>query len=279
MIEVVRTAAEVRQKVQKLRSLGKTVALVPTMGFLHEGHLSLMREGARRCDVCAASIFVNPAQFGPGEDLSNYPRDEKGDLAKCESAGVSFVWAPEAREVYPDGYQTYVEVGQLQKRWCGEKRPGHFRGVATIVAKLFCVFDPDFAFFGEKDFQQLQVIRRMAKDLGLRVDVVGLPIVREADGLAMSSRNSYLSPDERARALGLSRALKSAAHLKANGERVSSVLIDAALAELKAADARVDYVALVDSDTLEPVERINRNSRMLIAAFIGKTRLIDNATL
>ncbi len=278
-IEVVRTVAQVRARVKALRAQGQTLALVPTMGFLHEGHLSLMREGARRADVCAASIFVNPTQFGPQEDLARYPRDEAGDLAKCAAAGVSFVWAPEPSEVYPAGYQTFVEVGGLQQRWCGEKRPGHFRGVATVVAKLFNVFTPDVALFGEKDFQQLAVIRRMARDLDLPVEVVGMPIVREADGLAMSSRNAYLSPDERRRALGLSRALKAAGHLRANGETDAGRIADAARAELACVEARIDYVAVIDPDTLEPLEQVTGPARMLLAAFVGKTRLIDNAAL
>jgi pantoate--beta-alanine ligase len=279
MIEVLRTAAEIRARVAGLRREGRTLALVPTMGFLHEGHLSLMREGRRRADVCAASIFVNPTQFGPTEDLSRYPRDEEGDLRKCESAGVSLVWAPQTSEVYPPGYQSFVEVEKLQARWCGQMRPGHFRGVATVVAKLFNVFTPDLAFFGEKDFQQLAVIKRMVRDLSMPVEVVGLPIVRERDGLAMSSRNSYLSAPERARALGLSRALAAARHLKTNGESRAAVLTDAALAELKGVEARVDYVAVVDSETLEPIQTVQGASRMLIAAFIGRTRLIDNSAL
>jgi pantoate--beta-alanine ligase len=279
MLEVLRTAAEIRSRVAALKKQGQTLALVPTMGFLHEGHLSLMREGRKRADVCAASIFVNPTQFGPTEDLSRYPRDEAGDLAKCESVGVSLVWAPEAGEVYPAGYQTFVEVEQLQQRWCGEKRPGHFRGVATVVAKLFNVFTPDLALFGEKDFQQLAVLRRMARDLSMPVEVVGLPIVREADGLAMSSRNAYLGPDERRRALGLSRALKAAQHLKANGELRAAALVDCGLAELASVDARVDYLTVIDPETLEPLEELSQPARMLIAAFIGRTRLIDNAAI
>lgn len=279
MTEVFRTAAEVRDRVRALHAQGKRLALVPTMGYLHEGHLSLMREGARRADECAASIFVNPTQFGPAEDLSRYPRDEAGDVAKCRSAGVSFVWAPDLQEVYPGGAQTFVEVERLQRRWCGEKRPGHFRGVATVVAKLFTVFDPDVALFGEKDFQQLAVVRRMARDLLMPVQVVGMPIVREADGLAMSSRNVYLSKDERARALGLSRALKAAAHLRANGEQSAARLVEAARVELDSVGAKVDYVAVVDPESLEPVEQVVGQARMLVAAYLGKTRLIDNMAM
>ncbi|HCF59878.1 MAG TPA: pantoate--beta-alanine ligase [Myxococcales bacterium] len=279
MIEVVRTAAEVRARVAGLRKGAKTLALVPTMGFLHEGHLSLIREGRERADVCAASIFVNPTQFGPSEDLSSYPRDERGDIEKCEQAGATLVWAPEPREVYPEGFQTFVEVTEMTRRWCGAARPGHFRGVTTVVSKLFNLFRPDVAVFGEKDFQQLHVVRRMARDLGFETEVVGMPIVREPDGLAMSSRNAYLSPDERRRALALSRAWRTAAHAHANGERSAERLIEAARAELRACEAREDYVALVDPATLEPVERIERPARMLLAAFVGKTRLIDNAPI
>ncbi|MGI5863805.1 MAG: pantoate--beta-alanine ligase [Myxococcales bacterium] len=279
MIEVVRTVAEVRARVAELRKQGRSLALVPTMGFLHEGHLSLIREGRRRADVCAVSIFVNPTQFGPNEDLSRYPRDERGDVEKCEGAGATLVWAPDQPEVYPEGYQTFVEVTEMTRRWCGAARPGHFRGVTTVVSKLFNVFRPDVAIFGEKDFQQLHVVRQMARDLAFETEVVGMPIVREPDGLAMSSRNAYLSPEERQRALALSRALRTASHAHANGERSAERLIEAARAELRACDAREDYVGIVDPRTLEPVERVEQPARMLLAAFVGKTRLIDNAPI
>jgi len=279
MTDVLRTVSQVRERVRSLHARGKRLALVPTMGALHDGHLSLMREGSRRADVCAASIFVNPAQFGPAEDLSRYPRDEAGDVEKCASVGVSFVWAPEVKEVYPEGAQTFVEVEGLQRRWCGEKRPGHFRGVATVVAKLFTVLEPDVALFGEKDFQQLAVIRQMVRDLWMPVEVVGMPIVREPDGLAMSSRNRYLSQDERDRALGLSRALRSASALRSGGETRGRRLVEVALEEMERAGARVDYVAVVDPGSLEPLSVVDRPARMLIAAFVGKTRLIDNAAL
>jgi pantoate--beta-alanine ligase len=279
MIQIVRKVDEVRAWREQLRAQGRRLALVPTMGYLHEGHLSLLREGSRRAEVCAASIFVNPAQFGPSEDLSRYPRDEKGDAEKCEKAGASLIWAPEPAEVYPAGYQTYVEVEELQRLHCGASRPGHFRGVATVVLKLFNVFRPDVALFGEKDFQQLQVIRRMVRDLNLEVEVVGMPIVREADGLAMSSRNAYLSPEERRRALGLSGALRAAAQAHQRGEREAAALLEAARAELRAGELREDYLSLVDPQTLEPVARVDEPARLLVAAWVGRTRLIDNAAI
>src|SRR4051812_43140506 len=205
-----KTPGEVRAWVRSVHLLGQRISLVPTMGFLHEGHLSLMREGGRRADVVAASIFVNPTQFGPKEDLSTYPRDPEGDLARCGSAGVFGVYMPEPSTVYPAGYQTYVNVEEVSRGLDGDKRPGHFRGVATVVAKLLALFRPDVALFGEKDYQQLQVISRLAADLELGAQIVGMPTIREQDGLAMSSRNSYLSADERTRALGLSRGLFAA---------------------------------------------------------------------
>jgi pantoate--beta-alanine ligase len=225
----------------------------------------------------AASIFVNPTQFGPNEDLSRYPRDLEGDVAKCKSAGVLFVYAPEPATVYPPGYQTYVNVENVTKGLDGEKRPGHFRGVATVVAKLLALFRPDVALFGEKDYQQLQVIKALARDLELGCEIVGLPTVREADGLAMSSRNTYLKGDERERALALSKGLFAAQ--KAN--EVSADKLKTIIREhLAKADVREDYVEIVDSDTLEPISELGgRSARALVAAFVGTTRLIDNVAL
>ena len=281
---VLRTPAEVRTWVSKQRAEGRQLALVPTMGFLHDGHLSLMREGARRLGArgaVAASIFVNPTQFGPTEDLSRYPRDLEGDLRKCAAAGVEAVYAPEPAAVYPPGYQTYVEVEQVSQGLCGERRPGHFRGVATVVTQLLCLFRPDVALFGEKDYQQLQVIRALNRDLHLGVDVVGMPTVREPDGLAMSSRNSYLSKEERGHALALWRGLSAAREALAGGERDAAALAALARAELARAGLREDYVAVVDAETLRPLPRVGegRAARMLVAAFAGKTRLIDNLAL
>ncbi|MFP2931305.1 pantoate--beta-alanine ligase [Pyxidicoccus sp. 3LG] len=279
---VLRTVAEVKAWAAGLRREGRRLALVPTMGFLHEGHLSLMREGKRRADVVATSIFVNPTQFGPREDLSRYPRDLQGDLAKCASAGADVVFAPDdPKEMYPPGYQTYVEVTEVSKGMCGDRRPGHFRGVATIVTQLLCLFRPEVALFGEKDYQQLQVIKALNRDLHLGVDIVGMPTVREADGLAMSSRNAYLSPEERQRALALSRGLRAAQGLLREGRRESGVLVGAVRRELEAAGLREDYVELVDAEQLTPLVSVGpgQSARLLVAAFSGTTRLIDNMSL
>ncbi|PZR11482.1 MAG: pantoate--beta-alanine ligase [Archangium gephyra] len=276
-----KTPAEVRAWVQASQQRGHRIALVPTMGFLHDGHLSLMREGGRRADVVAASIFVNPTQFGPKEDLSRYPRDAEGDLAKCASAGVVGVYMPEPSTVYPPGYQTSVNVEEVSQGLDGASRPGHFRGVATVVTKLLALFRPDVALFGEKDYQQLQVISRLARDLELGVEIVGMPTLREADGLAMSSRNSYLSVDERQRALGLSRGLFAAQKLAAAGEGDVETLRAVIRDELVKVDAREDYVAIVDAASLQPLTSLTPGSpaRALIAAFMGTTRLIDNVAL
>lgn len=276
-----KTPEEVRAWVSTQQRAGKKVALVPTMGFLHDGHLSLMREGARRADVVAASIFVNPTQFGPKEDLSRYPRDPEGDLKRCASAGVSGVYMPEPSSVYPNGFQTYVNVEQVSQGLDGEKRPGHFRGVATVVTKLLALFRPDVALFGEKDWQQLQVISRLNADLELGVEIVGMPTIRERDGLAMSSRNSYLSADERQRALGLSKGLFAAQKLAAGGEGEVAKLLAAIRAELSAVGAREDYVEICDASALTPLTTLEKGqpARALVAAFMGSTRLIDNMAI
>jgi pantoate--beta-alanine ligase len=279
---VLRTVDEVKAWAAGLRREGRRLALVPTMGYLHEGHLSLMREGRQRADVVATSIFVNPTQFGPKEDLSRYPRDFEGDLAKCASAGVDAVFAPtEPGAMYPPGYQTYVEVTDVSQGLCGARRPGHFRGVATIVTQLLCLFRPEVALFGEKDYQQLQVIRALNRDLHLGVDVVGMPTVREPDGLAMSSRNAYLSAEERQRALSLSRGLKAAQALLREGTREAGALVGAVRRELEAAGLREDYVELVDAERLTPLASVapGQPARLLVAAFSGTTRLIDNMPL
>ena len=280
-IQTLRSPAEVRAFTAALRREGRTLALVPTMGFLHEGHLSLMREGRRRCDVVAATIFVNPTQFGPREDLSRYPRDLAGDLGKCASAGAFVVYAPEPSTVYPPGFQTYVVVEEVTRGLCGDRRPGHFRGVATVVTKLLALFRPDVALFGQKDYQQLQVISTLARDLELGVEIVGLPTVREPDGLAMSSRNAYLSPDERQRALALSKGLEAARALAKAGERDVGALTAAVRAQLSAAGVREDYVEICDAVTLRPLTVLEAGvkARALVAGFLGTTRLIDNVAI
>ena len=280
-MKIVSTPSEVRAFTQALARDGKRLALVPTMGFLHDGHLSLMREGAKRADVVAATIFVNPSQFGPTEDLSRYPRDPDGDAAKCASAGVSLLYTPEPSTVYPPGYQTWVTVDEVSKGLCGDRRPGHFRGVATVVAKLLALFRPDVALFGEKDYQQLQVIRRLNADLELGADIVGMPTIRESDGLAMSSRNAYLAADERQRALALSRGLFAARDAAAKGEGSVATLVGLVRAQLVHAAIREDYVELCHAESLEPLEVLEPGvpARMLVAAFLGKTRLIDNLAI
>jgi pantoate--beta-alanine ligase len=280
-VELVKTPAEMRARSDAWRAAGKRIAFVPTMGYLHQGHVSLLDEGRRRGDVLVLSIFVNPTQFGPKEDLSRYPRDLAGDLAKAQRAGVDVAYLPDAAAMYPPGYQTFVEVEELQKGLCGASRPGHFRGVATVVLKLFHAVQPHVALFGRKDYQQLQVLSRMVRDLDLGVDVVGLPIVREPDGLAMSSRNAYLSPDERLRALALSRALGAARVSFEQGERDAARLVDRARAALhETAGVRVDYLELRDAETLAELQGpVTGRAVMAVAAFVGTTRLIDNQLL
>jgi pantoate--beta-alanine ligase len=261
------------------RARGERIAFVPTMGALHAGHQALLVEGRRIADRLALSIFVNPTQFGPTEDLSRYPRDLAGDLALAASARTDVAFVPEPLAIYPSGFQTFVEVREVQKGLCGERRPGHFVGVATVVLKLFNIVRPHFALFGEKDFQQLAVIRRMVGDLAVPVEIVGRPTVRESDGLAMSSRNRYLSPADRQRAAALFGGLSAARALRAAGEVGVEVLLDAARAKILPAVDRLDYLELRDADTLTPIARVDSAAVMLVAAFIGGTRLIDNLRL
>jgi pantoate--beta-alanine ligase len=268
------------------REAGLRLVLVPTMGYLHDGHASLLREARRLADaggkrgVAVATIFVNPTQFGPNEDLARYPRDLEGDLARCAAAGIDRVLAPpDPAKVFLPVHETWVTVERASQGLCGGSRPGHFRGVATVVAKLFNLTLPHAAVFGEKDYQQLAVLRAMARDLSFGIELVGMPIVREPDGLALSSRNAYLSPEERVRALALSRSLFAARDAAASGERDAHALRAAARAALEAAGARVDYVEIVHPESLAPLARAEPGSVMLVAAFIGKTRLIDNVKL
>jgi pantoate--beta-alanine ligase len=280
-LELVRTVADFRAACDRARAAGK-LGLVPTMGALHRGHVALIEEARRRAANAAVTIFVNPTQFGPKEDLARYPRDLEGDLEKCAAAGASLVFAPEASEMYPSNERTRVRVSELTEHLCGASRPGHFEGVATIVTKLFAATGPCVAVFGRKDYQQLKVIERMTRDLLLPVEIVPFPTVREADGLALSSRNAYLSAEERERALAIVRALRAALESFAAGERSASALRAPAAAAIEAAGLRVDYVTLADADRLVPfadAARVPERAVLAVAAYAGATRLIDNAVL
>ncbi len=283
-MRIIRTKAELREALAEDRRASRTIGLVPTMGYLHEGHLSLLRAARERCDVVVMSLFVNPAQFAPGEDLEGYPRDEARDMELAEDAGVDLVYAPAVEEVYPDGVATTVDVsGDLAEVLCGtpERRgPEHFRGVATVVAKLLNSVDPDVAFFGQKDAQQALVIRRMVHDLDFSVEIQVLPTVREPDGLALSSRNAYLSAEERERATALIRALRAAEAVADAGETRAQVALDAARAELEQAGVEPEYLEARDAQTLAPAESLNgRPILVAVAARVGKARLIDNLVI
>lgn len=274
---IITSVREMKERVAAARAEGATISFVPTMGFLHEGHASLMREGRRRGDLLVLSIFVNPTQFGVGEDFESYPRDLGRDRRIARDCGVDIIFAPPAREMYPAGFQTWVNVETVSLPLCGASRPGHFRGVTTVVAKLFNIVKPSFAFFGEKDYQQLTVIRRMVADLNMEVEIVGMPTVREPDGLAMSSRNSYLSSAERQSALCLSRALDSASTLYRSGVVSVAALREEVLGILeREPDARVDYVEFRDGESLEEREVADDQTLLAVAVRIGTTRLIDN---
>lgn len=262
------------------RARGERIAFVPTMGALHAGHVALLAEGRRRADRLVLSIFVNPTQFGPGEDLARYPRDLEGDLGKAAAAGVDAAFVPQPAAMYGAGHQTFVQVRELEQGLCGDRRPGHFVGVATVVLKLLNIVRPHLALFGEKDFQQLAVVRRMVRDLDVPVEIVAAPTVREPDGLALSSRNAYLSPDDRRRAAALSAGLRAARARFQAGERRASVLVEAALAEIAPAVDRLDYLEVRDADTLAPLDLVaERPAVVLTAAYVGGTRLIDNLRL
>lgn len=275
---ILSTTAAFRARCESLRREGP-LGLVPTMGYLHAGHVSLIAAARARCKNVVVSIFVNPAQFAPTDDLARYPRDLDGDVDKCRKAGAALVFAPPVDELYPPAFQSYVEPGALAAPLEGERRPGHFRGVCTVVAKLFTLTRADAAFFGEKDYQQLRVVTQMARDLDLGTEVVPCPVVREPDGLAMSSRNVYLSPDERQRAVSISQGLRAAQAKFTLGETTSQALVAACEAPIRDAGLRIDYVALADPRTMLPPERVAADTRVLVAAFNGRTRLIDNAAL
>jgi len=266
----------VRAALRHLHADGGTVALVPTMGVLHDGHISLIARAREVADHVVASIFVNPTQFGKGEDFDSYPRTEESDAAKLDAAGCALLWAPRPEEIYPAGFSTTISVTGVTEGLCGASRPGHFDGVATVVAKLFNQIRPDYALFGEKDYQQLALIRRMARDLDFEIEIIGVPTVREGDGLALSSRNDYLSADERIRAVALPTALGETATAILRGDPSGDAIIAAKAKLLEAGFTTVDYIELRDAETLEPVETTERPARLLAAARIGKTRLIDN---
>lgn len=265
---------------RKIKEAGSSIAFVPTMGFLHEGHLSLMRLGRKLADTLVVSIFVNPTQFGPGEDFESYPRNIEQDTKLIEKEGGDILFLPEAAELYPAGFETYVRLDGLPNRLCGLSRPQHFSGVATIVTKLFNIVRPSIAIFGKKDYQQFTIIKRMVSDLNMDIEIVGGPIIREADGLAMSSRNSYLQKEQRPNALSLYQALIQAHSLVASGERSAAAIKKGATESIsRYDDVVIDYVALCDPETLADVETINRPVLMALAVKVGKTRLIDNMLL
>lgn len=278
-MQSITTVADLRHAVAKARKAGKRVGFVPTMGYLHDGHLALVEASRERSDLTVLSIFVNSAQFGPNEDLSTYPRDFLRDEKLCRNAGVAIVFAPDAQEVYPAQFETFVEPGELAKPLCGAFRPGHFRGVATVVCKPFNMVQPDVALFGQKDFQQCAVVRRMAADLNLPIEIVIVPTVREPDGLATSSRNRYLHAEERHRALAISRGLFAAADKFRSGERDVEKLIEIARKHLATVD-QLQYLELVDADTLRSAENpLQCPAALCAAAYVGSTRLIDNVIL
>ncbi len=279
-MEIIKTVIEMQKRSDALRLAGHTVGLVPTMGFLHEGHLELMRVAGEHCDHLIMSLFVNPAQFGPGEDYDDYPRDTEGDLRKAGEVGVDVTFIPSVDEMYPDGFQTKVEVEKVTKHLCGISRPVFFDGVTTIVAKLFNMTKPHLAVFGQKDYQQLTVISRMVTDLNMDIRIIGVPTVREPDGLAMSSRNAYLSPEERESALCLKKSLDLAGRMFTSGETEANVIVDAVSDLINAHPfTQIDYVALCDPATLEDIDMLGKENLLALAVRVGKTRLIDNCVL
>jgi pantoate--beta-alanine ligase len=279
-VNIIESPARMQRLAEEARLRGERIALVPTMGYLHEGHLSLMQEGRRRASLVVASLFVNPTQFGPREDLDSYPRDMDRDCRLMETVPVDVLFAPQASAMYPPGAQTWVEVTELTQGLCGASRPGHFRGVTTVVAKLFNIVKPHVALFGAKDYQQLCAIRQMVRDLNFDVEIVPMPTVRETDGLAMSSRNAYLSAGEREVALSLSRALEAARRAFAHGERDPRALAQAARAELgRDGGIALEYVEVRDAITLQEIGAVNAPAVIAVAARVGRTRLIDNVVL
>jgi pantoate--beta-alanine ligase len=276
-MEIIKTIKEMKEFSSQARGAGKTIALVPTMGFFHEGHLSLMREGRRRGNLLIISLFVNPTQFGPNEDFKNYPRDFDRDRGMAEEVGTDILFAPEAGEMYPLDAQTIVRVEKVTQNLCGRSRPTHFQGVTTVVLMLFEIVMPHVAIFGEKDYQQVVTVQQMVRDLHMSVEVVGMPTVREADGLAMSSRNTYLLPEEREAALSLYRSLQKAKELLQKGERKADRILQEMKGILQSEPlVRIDYAQICDAHTLQDINRIEGDVVVALAAYLGKTRLIDN---
>jgi pantoate--beta-alanine ligase len=280
-MRVITKIKEMKEYSRKVREEGKAIGFVPTMGALHEGHMSLVKAARKECDIVVMSIFVNPAQFGPGEDYEKYPRETESDIEKAKEGGVDCIFAPAAEEMYPGGYISYVELdGPMTEVLCGKSRPEHFKGVSTVVAKLFNIMSPHKSYFGQKDAQQAAIIKKMVKDLNMDTEVVVMPIIRERDGLAMSSRNSYLSGDERHQALGIYRSLKQAEQFFASGERdpdkIKNGIKKILLGEK---DVKIDYVEIVDDETLQPLDLLRDGALIAVAAFVGSTRLIDNIVL
>ena len=277
MIQIATTVNEVREQVKAWKKEGLSVALVPTMGYLHEGHQSLIKRAVEENDRVVVSIFVNPMQFGPTEDLDSYPRDLEKDSALCEATGANLIFHPEPEEMYTDGFCSYVDMSVLTEELCGLSRPVHFRGVCTVVSKLFHIVTPDRAYFGQKDAQQLAVIKRMVLDLNMDIEVIGCPIVREADGLAKSSRNTYLSAEERKAALILSKTIKLGEKMVADGKKDAATILDAMKKNIETEPlAKIDYVKIVDALTMQQIPTIDRPILCAMAVYIGKTRLIDN---
>lgn len=268
---------EIKEESRKLKATGKFIGFVPTMGFFHEGHLSLVRESVKKTDCTVVSIFVNPTQFGPREDFKSYPRNLEKDLETLEKEGIDYVFVPDNKEIYPEGYRTYVEVHDLQDKLCGESRPGHFRGVCTVVLKFFNIIKPDVSFFGQKDAQQAIILKKMVRDLNLDIKIEILPIVRDKDGMALSSRNYYLDNDGRKAALCLFKSLKSAREMIMNGEKKAEK-IKRRMKEIIQSEplAKIDYIEIVDMDNLEHMGKIEDEALVALAAFIGNARLIDN---
>lgn len=276
-MKIIDTVREMQSYAESLRNSGQRIAFVPTMGYFHEGHLNLMREGRKRGDKLVISIYVNPTQFGPAEDLEKYPRNFDRDSQLARDVGVDVIFFPSNAEMYPEYYQTYVTVEDVTKNLCGMSRPGHFRGVATVCAKLFNMVKPHLAIFGKKDFQQLATIKRMVADLNMDLEIVGLPTTREKDGLAMSSRNVYLSPEERESALCLSRSLRQAQKQYEQGERDARRILESIQTYIESVPfTRIDYVKICDTTTLRDVNSLEKESVLALAVFVGATRLIDN---